>query len=280
MKQSVFKSIESRDKFRQQYQLILSQFPFGQQFINTSFGKTFLLTAGLEKNPPVILLHGSCSNSAFWFPEIMALSSRYKVYAVDIIGEAGNSEEFRPDIHTDAFASWMNEVLDGLGLEQATLIGNSLGGWMALKFATSYPTRVSRLGLLASAGLAEIRDQFIQDVAQNRQEYGTESVDSAILGENDIPKEVLDFMNLIIASYNPIQYLPVFGDDLLKQLNMPVLFLGGEDDAIINAPLSAQRLSGLVPTAEVHLLENCGHLLTNSVEYVIPFLSKTNEKDA
>ena len=102
------------------------RFPFGQQYVETAFGQTFILTAGCESNPPVILLHGSCSNSAFWFPEIIALSNAYRVYAADIIGEAGNSEEYRPDIDSDAFALWMNDVLNALNIESSVLIGNSL----------------------------------------------------------------------------------------------------------------------------------------------------------
>ncbi len=274
MKNSVFKTEAGRDKFRAYYNQLLSQFPFGQQFIKTTFGQTFILTAGQESNPPVILLHGSCSNSAFWFPEIMALSNNYRVYAVDIIGEAGNSEEYRPDLNSDAFAIWMKDVLDALGLKKTVIIGNSLGGWMALKFATAYPERVSKLILIASAGLAEIRPQFLSNVAQTQQMDGTAPVDSAIIGENDIPKEVLDFMNLIVESYNPIQHLPVYADKQLQQLNMPVLFIDGVNDVIIDADQSAQRLSQLVPSAEIHLLTNCGHVITNSIEYIIPFLIK------
>lgn len=276
MKNSVFKNNEIRDRFRDYYKHVLSQFPLGQQYINTTFGQTFMLTAGQESNPPVILLHGSCSNSAFWFPEIMALSNDYRVYAVDIIGEAGNSEEYRPDLNSDAFAIWMRDVLDALGLEKTIMIGNSLGGWMALKFATAYPERVSRLALLASAGLAEVRPQFISNVEQTRQVDGTVPIGADIIGENDIPKEVIDFMNLIAESYNPIQHLPVYGDEQLKRLNMPVLFIDGENDVIIDADSSAQRLSNLVPSAEIHLLTNCGHVLTNSIKYIIPFLVKAS----
>jgi pimeloyl-ACP methyl ester carboxylesterase len=274
MNNSVFKTEEKRDEFRAHYNNLLSQFPFEQRYVQTTFGKTFMLTAGQEANPPVILLHGSCSNSAFWFPEIMALSDNYSVYAIDIIGEAGNSEEYRPDLNSDAFALWIKEVLDALVLERTVIIGNSLGGWMALKFATTFPGRVSMLSLIASAGLAEVRQQFISNVEQARQENGSVPIDSATLGEHDIPKEVLDFMNLITASYNPIQHLPVFEDEQLLRLNMPVLFIDGEDDAIIDADKSAQRLSHLVPSAEIHILTNCGHVLPNSIEYIIPFLNK------
>ncbi|MHC1787481.1 MAG: alpha/beta fold hydrolase [Christensenellales bacterium] len=272
MKKSVFMTEGARDKFRAVYNQILSQFPFRQKFIHTAYGQTFVLAAGQESNPPIILLHGSCSNSAFWFPEMMALSSDYAVYALDIPGEAGNSEEYRPSLDSDAFAVWMKEVLDTLGLETAAVLGNSLGGWMALKFSTAYPERVSKLVLIASAGLAEIRPQFISNAAQRQQAEGSVSIDFDVIGEHDIPKEVLDFMKLIVESYKPIQYLPVFEDRQLLRLNMPVLFVGGENDRIIDVPQSAERLSRLVPTAEIHLLTNCGHVVSNSVVCIIPFL--------
>ena len=273
MKQSVFKSEAARDTFRAYYRQVLSRFPFERKYVTTSFGQTFILSAGRDAKPPVILLHGSCSNSAFWFPEIMALSNDYRVNAVDIIGEAGNSEEYRPDINSGAFAIWMKEVLDALGLERPIMIGNSLGGWMALKFAVAYPERVAKLCLLASAGLAEIRPQFIRNVEQAKHADGTAFVGSTVIGEQEIPQEVLHFMNLIVESYTPIQHLPVFPDEQLVRLHMPVLFVGGEDDVIIDAQESAQRLSRLVPSAEIRILANRGHVLTNSIEYILPFVS-------
>ncbi len=276
MKKSVFKTEAGRDKVRAYYNRVLDQFPFGQRYVETTFGRTFMLTAGHESNPPIILLHGSCSNSAFWFPEIMALSNNFRVYAVDIVGEAGNSEEYRPDLSSDAFAIWMKDVLDALGLERAFLVGNSLGGWMALKFATAYPERVSKLILIASSGLAQIRPQFLINADQTRQTNGTVPVSTSILGEQSIPKEVLDFMNLIVENYNPIQELPVFADEQLQRLNMPVLFIDGENDAIIDAQKSAQRLSSLIPSAVIRLRPTCGHVVANSAEYIIPFLIKTH----
>lgn len=272
MEASVFKSDSIRDNFRACYHKVLIQFPFEQLYVDTSVGKTFMLTTGDASNPPVILLHGSCSNSAFWFPEIMALSQEFKIYAVDIIGEAGNSCDVRPDLESDAFAVWLSEVLDALNLEKATLIGNSLGGWMALKFASTCPDRVDRLILIASGGLAEVRPQFIDKADQARNQEDTLSVDPTILGQQEIPQEVIDFMNLIIASYNPIQTLPVFTDEHLRQLSMPVLFIAGEEDQIIDADLSAQRLSNAAPAAEIRLLKGCGHYVANALDYILPFL--------
>lgn len=58
MKKSVFKTESVREKFRDYYNRVLTQFPFGQRYIETALGKTFILTAGQKSNPPIILLHG------------------------------------------------------------------------------------------------------------------------------------------------------------------------------------------------------------------------------
>ena len=73
MMANVFKTEECRDMIRSRYNQILSNFPFKQLYVETSFGKTFVLESGDPKNPPLILLHGSCSNSAFWSGEISVL---------------------------------------------------------------------------------------------------------------------------------------------------------------------------------------------------------------
>ena len=267
-----FKSEKGRDKVRSYYNQVLSQFPFGQRYVETAYGQTFILTAGAELNPPVILLHGSCSNSAFWFPEIMALSNSVRVYAVDIIGEAGNSEEYRPDLDSDDFALWMKNVLTALGVKRTVLVGNSLGGWMALKFATTYPEYVSKLILIAASGLAQVRPQYLVNSGQTQQTDGTASERPAIIEEQSVPKAVLDFINLIVENYNPIGELPIYTDEQLLKLNMPVLFVDGENDVIIDAEKSSQRLSHIIPSAAIRLIPDCGHVVTNSIEHIIPFL--------
>ena len=274
MKRSVYKTTEGRDKIRAYYNKILSHFPFEQRYVETGYGQTFLLIAGEESNPPIILLHGSCSNSAFWFPELSALSKNYRVFAVDMIGEAGNSEEYRPDLSSDDFSLWLKEVLEAIGLEKAAIAGNSLGGWLAIKFAAAFPEKVSQLILIASAGLSEIRHQFLQSAEQTRQSDNPLEVDTDILGEQNIPKEALDFLNLIVENYEPIQELPVHPDDALYRLAMPVLYVGGENDRIIDSQASAQRLMRLVPSAELLLLPNLGHMITDNQQYILPFLEK------
>jgi pimeloyl-ACP methyl ester carboxylesterase len=142
MKTSVYQSAEKKETFRAVYNNFLSAMPFAKRTIDTPFGETFLLEAGERTNPAVVLLHGSCSNSAFWFNDIMALMDSYHVFAADIPGEAGNSSEYRLSLDTPDYADWLASVLDALNLPRASIAGNSLGGWMALKFATAQPDRM------------------------------------------------------------------------------------------------------------------------------------------
>jgi pimeloyl-ACP methyl ester carboxylesterase len=275
MSTSVFKSEEAREGFLAVYNGILSSFSAQQRYVDTAFGRTFMLQAGEPDNPPAVVLHGSCSNSAFMTPELMALSQTHRVYAVDIIGEAGNSDEHRPDLHSDAYAFWLRDVFDALGLKDAVLLGSSLGGWLALKFSTLFPTRVSSLVLIAPGGLSCQNETTLEKAVamlRNPSSEETPTVDEAVTGAA-LPKEVADFMNLILKVYTPItDVLPIFTDVQLQRLSMPLLFLGGENDAILNMPEAARRLEACLPHAEIRLLKNTGHVILNGPEYILPFL--------
>jgi pimeloyl-ACP methyl ester carboxylesterase len=274
---SVYKSVEARDSFWAVYNGILSTFPFEQRYVDTAYGRTFVLQAGKRSHPPAVLLHGSCSNSVFMTPELMALSATHRVYAVDIIGEAGNSDDHRPDLHSNAFALWLRDVFDALELNAAVLLGSSLGGWMSLKFATLFPERVSSLILISPGGLSGQNEKTLEKAVamiQDPDAVESPTVTESVMGAS-LPKEVEDFMNLILSVYTPItDILPVFSDELLKQLTMPVLFIGGENDAILDMAGAARRLAACLPQADIRLLKAAGHAILNSAEYILPFLQK------
>lgn len=271
----VFKTDESRDQIRTRYNQILSGFPFGQKYVKTTFGKTFMLEAGTPGKPLLILLHGSCSNSAFWFPEISALSQTFHVLAIDIPGEAGNSEENRLDLNEGGYADWLKEILDAFSAKKAVVAGNSLGGWMALKFATEYPECVSKLILIATAGLSDLSSAFLDKANRAAAQNETMTLDSTVTGGIQLPKAIEEFINMIISGFNPIkEELPVFGDRQLGRLGMPILFVAGKNDALIDTNGAAQRLKKRIPGAEIHMLENTGHMVINALEYMAPFLAK------
>ena len=193
MKTSVYKSEAKKAQFRTVYNGFLNGMPFQKRTVDTPSGETFLLEAGNPEHPPVLLLHGSCSNSAFWFNDILALAGDYHVFAADIPGEAGNSAEYRLSLDDADYAEWLAAVLDTLNLPRVSLAGNSLGGWMALKFATAYPARVEKLMLFASGGLADSASKYLEQ-AQEAQKAGDDlKFGDDIAQEAQMPKEILDF---------------------------------------------------------------------------------------
>lgn len=275
MKQSVYKSAEKKALFRNVYDQFLSAMPFIRRTIDTPYGETFLLEAGKAANPPVLLLHGSCSNSAFWFNDMMALSGAYHVFAADIPGEAGNSSEYRLPLDTADYALWLRAVLDTLSISRVNLAGNSLGGWMALKFATTYPDRVEKLMLFASGGLAQIRADFLEKAQLAQETDESLTFEEDVAGSDEIPKEILDFLNLILDSYDPLSIpMPLFTHEQLKKLAMPVLYVAGLADDLLDSEAGALAIKGSIPHAQIELLPDVGHMITTPYEWMLPFLAK------
>lgn len=275
MKTSVYQSPEKKEIFRAVYNNILNAMPFARRVIDTPYGDTFLLEAGDPNKPAVVLLHGSCSNSAFWFNDIIALMNDYHVFAADIPGEAGNSSEYRLSLDGPDYADWMASVLDALNLPRASIAGNSLGGWMALKFATAYPARVEKLMLFAAGGLAPIRADFLERAQAAEEAEESLEFDESVTGGEQIPKEILDFINLILDSYDPLNIpMPLFSDEQLKTLTMPVLYVAGLADDLLDSPAGEAAVRASVPHAEIHMLPDVGHMITTPFVWMLPFLAK------
>jgi pimeloyl-ACP methyl ester carboxylesterase len=70
--------------------------PYQTRMVSTRYGETFVIASGDPPAPPMILLHGAGGNSAMWAGEVEDYSSRFRVYAVDLPGEAGRSTANRP----------------------------------------------------------------------------------------------------------------------------------------------------------------------------------------
>lgn len=221
------------------------------------------------------MLHGSSTNSAMWIGDIEKLSKNYRVYAVDILGEPGKSEENRPDLKGHYYGKWLDEVFDALGIEKPILIGNSLGGWIALNYATYKPERVEKLVLLATSGIAPAKISFLFKVIPLMLlgEKGIHKINKIVYGNEEVPEQAIEFGNLIMKNYNPrMCSLPVFTDGELKKLTMPTLYIGGENDALLPSKKAANRINKLLPEPKTMVLQNTGHVLIKVVDDILLFL--------
>jgi pimeloyl-ACP methyl ester carboxylesterase len=111
--------------------------------------------------PALLLLHGIGDSSASWVPLMRPLAERFTVIAPDLLGH-GESDKPRADYSVAAFSNGMRDLLDVLGVDTATVVGHSLGGGVAAQLTYQHPTRVDRLALVASGGVAREVSPFLR----------------------------------------------------------------------------------------------------------------------
>lgn len=100
----------------------------------------------------VLLIHGMAGSSRTWREVIPQLAKKYRVVAPDLLGH-GESGKPRGDYSLGAFAVWLRDFLDELGITRATVVGTSLGGGIAMQFVYQHPDYCERLVLMSSGGL-------------------------------------------------------------------------------------------------------------------------------
>jgi pimeloyl-ACP methyl ester carboxylesterase len=100
----------------------------------------------------LLLIHGMGGNSNNWREVIPTLSKKYRVIAPDLLGH-GQSDKPRGDYSLGAFAVFLRDFLDALGIPRVTVIGHSLGGGIAMQFAHQHHDYCERLILMSSGGL-------------------------------------------------------------------------------------------------------------------------------
>jgi len=275
--QTIFKSETGRRAILDGYDGFLKSWPMPYETaqIATRHGSTFVLTSGPQAAPALVLIHGSAANSAMWAGEIPAFTSAFRAYALDIPGEPGKSEVTRFPLEGPEAAEWLGDVLNGLGLEQVCLLGISLGGFMALKLATACPERVQKLVLLCPGGIARQKRSFMFKVIPLMflGDWGLTRINRIINGNVTLHEEALRYIRLIAKEFAPrMEVVPVLPDSELRRLQMPVMLIAGERDALLPSQKTASRLKMLLPHAQVNLLPGTGHLVTNQASRIMPFL--------
>ncbi|MHB8660207.1 MAG: alpha/beta fold hydrolase [Solirubrobacteraceae bacterium] len=106
------------------------------------------------QGPPVVLIHGVAGRAAQWDDVAQLLAANHTVIAPDLLGH-GESAKPRGDYSLGAHASGIRDLLVGLSLTRASIVGHSLGGGIALQFAYQFPERCERIVLVSSGGLGE-----------------------------------------------------------------------------------------------------------------------------
>ncbi len=274
---SIYKSTAGQREILALYDKVLSQWPVPNEHLHipTRHGDTFVIGSGKPTAPPLVLLHGTASNSATWAGDVVEYSRHYRVYAVDMPGEPGKSDPTRFSWDGPAFTDWLDDVLNGLNIAKAILVGMSLGGWAALRYAIDRPEWVDKLVLIVPAGVCQPRVSFILWFVffSLLGDWGRQHLKKMIFKDMTMPEDLELFLTLVDRHFNYRQGSPpLFTDEELRGLNLPVLYLAGEQDAMLNTPKTAERLQNLLPDVTINIIKDEGHATINTTPFAIAFL--------
>ncbi len=227
--------------------------------------------------PAVIFLHGFGSSLETWEPWAQSLSAHYRVVRFDLPG-SGLSEPDRSGDYTDTRSlSLMAGLMDRLGIENAALVGNSMGGRIAWRFAAAYPSRVRKLVLISPDGFAspgfeygkapqvpavlKLMKYFLPRTLL-RSNLAAAYADPARLSDSVVDR----YYDLLLAPGNRAamisrmqQSILVEPIPILRNLQTPTLLLWGKQDRLIPFANSADYLSAL-PHASLVEFPDLGHV--------------------
>ena len=238
----------------------------------TVFGaKIRYLEAGDTTKPTLVLLHGLGGQAENWSFVIPALSAKYHVIAIDQVG-FGKSEKPFIKYRIGTYADFLDKFLTELKIEKTTLIGNSLGGWIAGFYAIKYPTRVEKLILVDAAGLTpkvidytkvyQLQSSTRDEVKANlklifaNQAYA----ESPATIDNFLTQRVLANDGYAIDSITEsIKRNEDFLDNRLVEIKAKTLIIWGKQDGLIPVE-DGERFKKGIANSDLLVINNCGHV--------------------
>ena len=239
--------------------------------------------------PPVLLFHGWGGSQAEWQSNLEALARHFKVYAPDLHGHGLSELTFERNLESGR--RLFLAFLESEGLEKVSLIGQSMGGFLALDFALSYPDRVAKLVLVDSAGLGRevnwglrlLTLPFLGEVVCDllwprlrRYLVGRFHITPGVEpGQGGLARLLRMGVGLGGQKLWPVVR------ERLPTLKMPTLIMWGERDPLF--PVSqAYAAHKAIPGSKLHIFPRCGHVppVENPSEFnekLFEFLKETIE---
>ena len=118
-------------------------------------------TIALGRGPAILFVHGLSGCWPNWLEQLSAFSPTNRVIAADLPG-FGHSPGQGGEISMEGYAALLDGLLEQLGEQRATVVGNSMGGLIAAELAASHPGRVERLVLISPAGISTYANRLTQ----------------------------------------------------------------------------------------------------------------------
>jgi pimeloyl-ACP methyl ester carboxylesterase len=214
------------------------------------------------RRPAVVLIHGAGGTHQHWLYQVRDLNQA-PAYALDLPGHGHSEGQGRDSV--SAYGDWVVAFLDAAGLEQAVLVGHSMGGAISQDVALRYPARVAGLGLVATGARLRVAPAILDGALQDKEEtvrlicewsYGPEADEETVrLGRRqmaEVPAEVL------YGDYAACDAFDVM--DRLGEIQAPAVVVCGTKDRMTPSKYSVY-LRDHIAGATLRLVEGAGHMI-------------------
>lgn len=250
----------------------------GGKFVDLGGRRTHYLEKGAGE--PVILLHGFLYDSYLWAENMDALARNFKVYALDLWG-CGYSTREPLDYGYPLYAEQVLLFMDSLGIQRASLVGQSMGGGTAIQFCVQHRQRVDKLVLVDPAGLPNpiplmsrlfnlpgvgelflgLKTDVIRKTALRQIFIHNQRLITDRYFENVTRAHKIKGTTEVGQAITRKQFFDKLSDEIhrLGSMEVPVLIVWGREDKAI--PLRCGReMHRILKGSRLEILDNAGHV--------------------
>lgn len=248
------------------------------------------IEAGDPSKPKVILLHGLGGSLGGWAFNVPALAANYNVIAIDQIG-FGKSDRVMLKYRVGTYVDFLDKFMAELKIEKASMVGNSLGGWVAALTAIKYPNRVEKIVLADAAGLKpnevdltqiyslnystrdEVR-QLLKLVFYNQTIFGSEAMVEQSMAVRVAANDGYTIDSLIESIKRNEDFL----NGRLGEIKKPTLIVWGKQDGLLKVA-DGEQFKREIAGSELVVFDQCGHvpMVEKAADFnkaVLAFLAK------
>ncbi len=256
----------------------LNQVEFSQGFLQAGPYRTRYLHAGNRSKPTLLFMHGITGHAEAYVRNLAAHAEHFDVWAFDFIGHGYSTKPDHP-LEIPHYLTHVGHVLDSIGVEQAHLSGESLGGWVSARYAIDFPDRVNKIVLNTMGGtmanpvvmdrLYTLSMEAAKDPSWERVKARLEwlMADPTMVTDDLIRTRQAIFQQpdwlRACESNMALQNLEVrkrnmLSDDDLRRITAEALVVWTTKDP--SGPVDeGRRIASLIPNARLAVINECGH---------------------
>ena len=229
----------------------------------TSGGTLFYtLSQGAQDAPTLLLIHGAGGSRLHWPGELRRLPDA-TVYTLDLPGHGRSGGDGHDTIQ--GYAETIVAFFDAVGVEQAIVVGHSMGGAIAQTLALDFAGRVAGLVLVATGARLRVAPAIIEGIRSDFE--GSAKLITQFAWSSDAPPELTELGRQAILETGPDVLLDDFAAcdnfdamERLAEIRTPTLVIVGSADQL-TPPKYARFLAGRIPNARLVLIEGAGHMV-------------------